>query len=95
MNYTRIALAAIAAWVASIGLGYLINDIWLLRLYQANAWAYRHPDEIGPLVPLGLAAELLAFFAMAFAYAKGYEGQGSAIGWCGVVKSQSGYLLQP
>ena len=51
-----------------------------MRLYQANAWAYRHPDEIAPLVPLGLAAQLLAFFAMAFAYAKGYEGQGSAIG---------------
>ena len=80
MNYARIALAGIAAWLASIVLGYLINDIWMLRLYQANAWAYRHPDEIAPLVPLGLAAQLLAFFAMAFAYAKGYEGQGSAIG---------------
>jgi len=80
MNYGRIGLAAIAAWAVSIGLGYLINDVWLLRLYQANAWAYRHPDEIAPLLPLGLGAQLLAFFAMAFAYAKGYEGQGSAIG---------------
>src|SRR5215831_17572622 len=52
----------------------------MLRMYQANAWAYRHPDEIVPLLPLALGAELLAFFAMAFAYAKGYEGHGSAIG---------------
>ena len=48
MNYARIALAGIAAWLASIVLGYLINDVWLLHLYQANAWAFRHPEDIAP-----------------------------------------------
>lgn len=80
MNYPRIVLAAIAAWIVSIGLGYLINNVWLLRLYQANAWAFRRQEEIMPLLPIGFGLQLLAFFAFAFAYAKGYEGEGSHIG---------------
>jgi putative flippase GtrA len=80
MNYPRIVLAGLAAWLASIVLGYLINDIWLFRLYQANAWAFRRPDDIAELLPIGLAAQLLACLAFAMAYAKGYEGAGSAIG---------------
>jgi hypothetical protein len=80
MNYARIALAGIAAWLASIALGYLINDVWLLRLYQANAWAFRHPEDISRLLPIGLVAQLVACLAFAFAYAKGYEGGGSHIG---------------
>jgi putative flippase GtrA len=80
MNYARIALAGIAAWLASIVLGYLINDIWLLHLYQANAWAFRHPEDIARLLPIGLGAQLVACLAFAFAYAKGYEGGGSHIG---------------
>jgi putative flippase GtrA len=80
MNYPRIALAALAAWVVSIGLGYLINDIWLGRLYEANAWAFRRADDVATLLPLGLGAQLAAFCAFAFAYAKGYEGTGSGIG---------------
>jgi putative flippase GtrA len=80
MNYPRIALAGFAAWLASIALGYLINDIWLFRLYQGNAWAFRRPDDVAELVPIGLGAQLLACFAFAIVYAKGYEGEGSAIG---------------
>jgi len=80
MNYARIALAAVAAWIASLGLRYLIHDIWLAHLYAANAWAFRHAEEIAPLLPIGFTAQLVACFAFAFAYAKGYEGDGSGIG---------------
>jgi putative flippase GtrA len=80
MNYGRIALAAVAAWIVSIGLGYLINNVWLLRLYQANAWAFRRTEEITPLLPLGFGLQLLAFCAFAYAYARGYDGTGSRIG---------------
>src|SRR6266850_3475583 len=80
MNYPRIVLAGIAAWMASIALGYLINDVWLLRLYQANVWAFRRPDDIAKLLPIGLAAQFLGCMAFAFAYARGYEGEGSGIG---------------
>ena len=80
MNYARIAAAGFAAWIASVILGYLINDVWLLHVYQANAWAYRHPEDIARLLPIGLGAQLVACLAFAFAYAKGYEGGGSHIG---------------
>jgi putative flippase GtrA len=80
MNYGRIALAAVAAWIVSIGLGYLINNVWLLRLYQANAWAFRRTEEITPLLPFGFGLQLLAFVAFAYAYARGHEGTGSRIG---------------
>jgi hypothetical protein len=74
MNYPRIVLAGLAAWLASIALGYLINDVWLFRLYQANAWAFRRPPDIARLLPIGLAAQLAACCAFAVAYAKGYDG---------------------
>ena len=80
MNYARIAIGGAAVWVASIGLGYLIHDIWLLRLYQANAWAFRRAGDVSGLVPIGLGAQLLAAFAFAYAYAKGYQGKGSGLG---------------
>jgi len=80
MNYRRIALAGIAAWCASMALGYVIHDLWLARLYQANAWAYRHPEDIRELLPIGLAAHLLGSLAFAFAYAKGYEPDREASG---------------
>jgi putative flippase GtrA len=80
MNYPRVLLAGVAAWIASVALGYLIHDVWLFRLYQANAWAFRRPDDIAALVPIGLAAQLVACLGFAIAYAKGYEGEGSAIG---------------
>ena len=80
MNYPRIALAGFATWLASMALGYLIHDIWLLRLYQANAWAYRHAEDIRELLPIGLAAHLLGSLAFAFAYAKGYEPNRDASG---------------
>ena len=80
MNYPRIALAGIAAWCASMALGYVIHDLWLARLYQANAWAYRHPEDIRELLPIGLAAHLLGSLAFAFAYAKGYEPDREASG---------------
>ena len=66
--------------MASIALGYLINDVWLFRLYQANAWAFRQPDDIAELLPIGLAAQFVACCAFAIVYAKGYKGEGSTIG---------------
>ena len=79
-NYPRIVLAGLVAWLASIALGYLINDIWLFRLYEANAWAFRRPSDVAALLPIGLGAQLVACFAFAIVYTKGYEGEGSALG---------------
>jgi len=79
VNYPRIVLAGLAAWVASIAVGYVINDVWLIRLYQANAWAFRRAADIRSLVPIALGAQLVASLAFAYAYAKGYEREGSGL----------------
>ena len=80
MNYPRILLAGLAAFVASVAVGYVMNDVWLMRLYQANAWAYRRAEDVRPLVPIGLAAQFLGSLALAWIYAKGYERNREASG---------------
>jgi len=80
VNYARVVLAGLAAWAASIVVAYVINDIWLLRLYHANAWAFRRADDVRRLVPAGLGAQLVGCLAFAFAYARGYQREGSGLG---------------
>jgi len=80
MNYTRIVLAGAATWIASLALGYLINNVWLLPLYHANAWAFRRDQDVMPLLPIGFGVQLVACLAFAFAYAKGYERNREASG---------------
>lgn len=72
MNFARVAAAAVAAWVAYLPIGYIVNEILLSDLYAANAAAMRAPEEMN--LPLGFAASLLGFFVFAYTYAKGYEG---------------------
>jgi len=74
MNFARVAAAAVAAWVVSLGVGYLVNEILLKEVYTANAAALRPDAAIMANLPLGFAFMLVGFFAFAYAYAKGYEG---------------------
>ena len=80
MNYARMVLAGAATWIASLALGYLINNIWLLPLYHANAWAFRPDRDVTPLLPIGFGVQLVASLGFAFAYAKGYERDREASG---------------
>lgn len=72
MNYPRIALAAVVAWVASIGVSFVVNGYLLMDLYAAHPAPFRPQGEINMV--LGFGAQLLGFFAFAYMYAKGYEG---------------------
>lgn len=74
MNYARIVTAAVVAWVVSIGIGFLVNEVLLRDLMLANAAAMRPPEEMIAKLPIGFAFLLVGFFAFAYAYAKGYEG---------------------
>lgn len=80
MSYPRILLAGLAAFAASVAVAYVINDIWLVRLYRANAWAYRRADDVEKLVPIGLTMQALGSLAFAWVYAKGYETNSEASG---------------
>ena len=74
MNFGRIAAAAVVAWIVSLPLGYLVNDVLLADITAANAAVMRPEAQIMANLPLGFAFLLLGFFAFAYAYAKGYEG---------------------
>ncbi len=74
MNFARVALAAVAAWILSIPMGFVVNEIILKDLYMANAAAMRPEAEIMSNLPIGFGFMLVGFFAFAYGYAKGYEG---------------------
>ena len=74
MNFVRVAIAAAAAWVVSIPVGYVVNEILLKDIYVANAGALRSEAAIQAGLPLGFVFMLVGFFIFAYAYAKGYEG---------------------
>ncbi len=74
MNFARIALAAIVAWVVSIPVGYLVNEVILKGIYMANAGALRTEANLNAHLPYAFAFTLVGYFVFAYAYAKGYEG---------------------
>jgi hypothetical protein len=79
MNFARVAMAAVAAWIVSIPVGYVVHDILLKDIYTANAAAMRPEEAMMANMPLGLAASLVGFLAFAYAYAKGYEGTSGSV----------------
>jgi hypothetical protein len=74
MNFGRIAAAAVVAWIVSLAVGFVVNDVVLTGIVAANAGAMRPEAELMGNLPIGFAFLLLGFFAFAYAYAKGYEG---------------------
>ena len=74
MNFARVAAAAVVAWVVSLPVGFLVNDVLLAGLYAPNAAAMRPEAEMMATLPLGFVFLLIGFFAFAYAYARGYEG---------------------
>lgn len=79
MNVKRLAMGAVAGWVVSLGVGYLVNEVILKGLYAANASAFRPEAEMMANLPYGFAFTFVGMFVFAYAYAKGYEG-GSGLG---------------
>jgi hypothetical protein len=74
MNWSRIAVAAVAAWVVSMALGYLVNNFLFAGLYEANAAAFVSEEQIMRGLPIGFGVMLAGFLVFAYTYAKGYEG---------------------
>lgn len=74
MNFPRIAVAAVAVWIVSLGVGFFVNDFLLADLLLANRGALRPEAELTANLPVGFVVLLVGFFAFAYAFAKGYEG---------------------
>lgn len=74
MNFARLTLAAVIAWVTYMVIGFVVNTILLRDVMLQNAAAFRPEAAVMSGLPLGFAFGLVGFFAFAYAYAKGYEG---------------------
>ncbi len=70
MNFRRVAVAAVAAWVAFLVIGSVVHTVVLDDLY-----ASQELSGIGETEPLtGFLLALVGFFVFTYTYAKGYEG---------------------
>ena len=74
MNYTRVALAAFAAWIVYFVVGGLVSGILTADYYRPYTAVYRSKDAVMSYFPIGIVGMLLAMLVLALMYAKGYEG---------------------
>jgi hypothetical protein len=73
MNFPRVAMAAVAAWVLYMGMGFLVHAVLLRDTYLEYAAVMRPEAEANAILPFNFGMALVGFFAFAYAYAKGYE----------------------
>ena len=74
MNFPRVALGAVAAWILYFGFGFLVHRVLLDDIYLQHKPMLRPEAQAMAIMPLVVGFSLIGFFAFAYAYAKGYEG---------------------
>jgi hypothetical protein len=74
MNFPRVAMAAITAWVVHFAMGFLVHSVLLNDVYMQHVSIMRPESEAMAILPVAVGVSLIGFFAFAYAYAKGYEG---------------------
>ena len=75
MNFPRLALAAVGAFVAYMALGGLFFAASPLRReFEKYPTVYRSKESMRGVLPAGMAAMLLAMFVLAVLYAMLYQG---------------------
>lgn len=78
MNLTRVALAAVVAWIADGVYGYAVYGTAMAGQFAQFPGVFRSMEEVSANLPLMFAGSLIAMFAVACIYAKGYEGGSGA-----------------
>jgi len=74
MNYGRLALAAVAAWVVDAVYGFIVYGTILSSEFGRYPAIYR-PNDVAPgYMPILFGGILLAMLIASYIYAKGYEG---------------------
>jgi hypothetical protein len=78
MNFARVAMAAVVAWVVYLGVSFFVHTVLLRDLYLQHLSAMRPEADQNAILPVGFIVALVGFFAFAYTYAKGYEGGSGA-----------------
>jgi hypothetical protein len=79
MNYSRLALAAVAAWVVDGLYGFVIYGNLLNAEFALYPGVFRPLEAMNAKMPFLFAGLLLTMVAATYIYAKGYEG-GAGVG---------------
>lgn len=74
MNYSRMVLAALAAWIVYFAVGGLVSGMLIADYYRPYPAVYRSRDAVMSLFPIGIVGMLIAMMVLSLMYAKGYEG---------------------
>ena len=74
MNISRVALAAVAAWIVDAVYGFVVYGNLLKSQFARYPAIYRPDDSAMAFMPFLFGGILVAMFAAAYIYAKGYEG---------------------
>ncbi len=74
MNISRVALAAVAAWIVDAVYGFVVYGNLLKSEFARYPGIYRPENSATAYMPFLFGGILLAMFAAAYIYAKGYEG---------------------
>jgi hypothetical protein len=76
MNYFRIFLAALAAWLVFFTYGFLVHGLLLAEDYTPYpVGVYRAAEDGRSHMPIGLLGIFVAILVFAMIYAKGYVGK--------------------
>jgi hypothetical protein len=74
MSYGRLALAAVVATIVDAVYGFLVYGMILAGEFGRYPGVYRSTETGQAYLPLMFVGTLIAMFAVAYIYAKGYEG---------------------
>ena len=77
MNYSRIILAALGAFVAYFAVGFVVFAVTaapMKREFARYPAVFRPQESMKGFMPLGMAAMLVAIFVLAILYAMVYRG---------------------
>jgi|SRR5215831_19616904 len=74
MNYTRLFLASLAAFVAYFASGSVVFGIGLAKEYAQYPALYRTAEGIKTVMPIGMLSTFVSLVVVSILYAKGYQG---------------------
>ena len=77
MNMKGVAIGAFVAWIVDMVYGFVVYGMLLASEFGRYPGVFRPMEKIN--IPLMAAGGLLAMFALAYMYAKGYEGGSGAV----------------
>ena len=79
MNMKSVTIGAFAAWIVDMVYGFVVYGMLLASEFGRYPGVFRPMEKINANIPLMAAGGLLAMFALAYMYAKGYEGGSGAM----------------